>query len=55
MTSDRTPDSAGTRRDTENLKVNDLPMADAAAEKVKGGIGPVDGKINPRPIGPVDA
>jgi hypothetical protein len=52
MTSDRAPDSAGTRRDTENLKVNDLPMADAAAEKVKGGLGPVDGKTNPKPFGP---
>ena len=55
MTSDRTPDSAGTRRDTENVKINDLPMADATAESVKGGLGPVDGKTKPRPIGPIDA
>jgi hypothetical protein len=51
---DRTPESAGTRRDTENLKIGDLPTSDDTAEKVKGGIGPVDGKTKPRPFGPVD-
>ena len=54
MTSDRTPDSAGTRRDTENVKINDLPTTNDTAEKVKGGYGPIDAKTNPRPIGPVD-
>lgn len=54
MTPDRTPDSTATRKDTENVKIDDLPMANAPAEKVKGGLGPVDGKISLKPVGPVD-
>lgn len=54
MTPDRTPESVTPRQDAENVKINDLPMADATAEKVKGGLGPVDAKTKPKPFGPVD-
>jgi hypothetical protein len=57
MTPDRKPDGTDTSKETENVRINDLPATDDTAAKVKGGAGPIDAKTGTRPLpfGPIDA
>lgn len=49
------PDEKPQDSTTDSVEFKDLPTKQAAdASKVKGGFQPVDGKLPPRPAGPVD-